>query len=98
MPKKVRLLSWNVNGLRAVLKKDFMAWLQKTSPDVLCLQEIKAMPAQLPPEILHCPGYDVQINSATRPGYSGVATFSKTKPIAVKKGLGVERLDTEGSI
>ena len=98
MAKSYRLLSWNVNGLRAVLKKDFLSWLKKESPDALCLQEIKAMASQLPPDVLHFPGYDVQIHSAVRPGYSGVATFSKVKPLSVKRGFGVEKFDTEGRV
>ncbi len=96
--KTYRILSWNVNGLRAVLKKDFIPWFKKESPDIICLQEIKAMPGQLPPEIRNYPGYDVQINSAQRPGYSGVATFSRSKPLSVKSGFGVERFDSEGRI
>ena len=98
MAKRVRIFSWNVNGLRAVLRKDFLSWVRKESPDVLCLQEIKAMPSQLPEEVLYLPGYDVQLNPAERPGYSGVATFSKQKPLLVKKGFGVERFDNEGRI
>lgn len=96
--KKIKVLSWNINGLRAVIKKGFLDWFNKTSPDVLCLQEIKAMPNQLPPEIVHPFGYEAMFNSAQRPGYSGVATFSKEKPLSVKRGFGVERFDNEGRI
>ena len=96
--KKYRILSWNVNGLRAVLKKNFLTWVQKDSPDILCLQETKVLPAQLPPDVLHFPGYDFQLNAAERPGYSGVATFSKEKPLSVRKGFGVESFDREGRI
>ncbi len=96
--KKIRILSWNVNGLRAILKKDFLAWFKKESPDILCLQEIKALAQQLPPDVLRFPGYDVQINAAVRPGYSGVATFSKQTPLSVKKGFGFQRFDNEGRI
>ncbi len=96
--KTYRILSWNVNGLRAVLKKNFLTWFQNDSPDILCLQEIKAMASQLPPDVLRFPGYDVQICSAERPGYSGVANFSKIKPSLVKKGFGVPRFDSEGRI
>jgi exodeoxyribonuclease-3 len=96
--KTYRILSWNVNGLRAVLKKGFLTWFKKDSADILCLQEIKAMASQLAPDVLHYPGYDVQINSAERPGYSGVATFSKEKPRSVKTGFGVPRFDLEGRI
>jgi exodeoxyribonuclease III len=99
MPTKTyRLLSWNVNGLRAVLKKDFLLWLKKESPDVLCLQEIKAMQAQLPPDVLNYPGYHLTVNSAQRPGYSGVATFSKDKPVKVNTGCGLDHFDCEGRV
>lgn len=96
--KKYRILSWNVNGLRAVLKKNFLPWFQKDSPDILCLQEAKVQMGQLPPEVMHFPGYDFQLNSGERPGYSGVVTFSKIKPVSVKKGFGVARFDNEGRI
>ncbi len=96
--KKIRILSWNVNGLRAVLKKNFLTWFQKESPDILCLQETKALPAQLPPDVAHFPGYDFQLNAAERPGYSGTATFSKEKPLSVKRGFGVGRFDSEGRV
>ena len=96
--KKVKILSWNVNGLRAVLKKDFLVWLQKESPDVLCLQETKVLPAQLPPDVPHLPGYHFELNAAERPGYSGVAVFSKEKPLSVKRGFGTECFDREGRV
>ena len=66
--KKVRILSWNVNGLRAALKKDFLVWLQKESPDIIGLQETKVLPAQLPQDVLHFPGYHFELNAAERPG------------------------------
>lgn len=94
----LKILSWNVNGIRAAHKKGFLAWLSKESPDILCLQEIKVLPAQLPPELLTLPGYHVYWNSAVRLGYSGVAVFTKTKPLAVKQGLGVPRFDEEGRV
>ncbi len=98
MARPVTLLSWNVNGVRAVFKVDFMAWLKKTSPDVLCIQETKCKVEQLVPELLNPEGYHAEWNSAERPGYSGVATFSKIKPAAVTRGFGVNRFDTEGRV
>lgn len=98
MPKTYRLISWNVNGLRAVLKKDFFTWFKKDSPDVLCLQEIKATQAQLPPDILHYPGYHVTWNPAERLGYSGVATFSKDKPVSSSTASGAKHFDCEGRV
>ena len=98
MAKTYRLISWNVNGLRAVLKKDFFKWFKKEAPDVLCLQEIKATQAQLPPDILHYPGYNMSWNSAERLGYSGVATFSKDKPVSVNTTCGLKHFDCEGRV
>ena len=94
----IRVLSWNVNGVRAILKKDFLGWLKKESPDVLCLQETKAFPSQLPPELLYPPGYQAFWNSASRAGYSGVATFAKQKPVLLKKGFGIAKFDEEGRV
>lgn len=96
--RTVRLLSWNVNGIRAVYKKNFMPWLAKAAPDVLCLQEIKAKTDQLPQELLTPAGYHAFWNPAARPGYSGVATFSKEEPVAVKKGFGIAKFDEEGRV
>ncbi|PIU40081.1 MAG: exodeoxyribonuclease III [Candidatus Omnitrophica bacterium CG07_land_8_20_14_0_80_50_8] len=90
------ILSWNVNGIRASLKKGLLDWLKIASPDVICFQETKAFPGQLPPELLHPPGYEAAWNSALRPGYSGVSTWSKTKPVAVRNGLGIKKFDEEG--
>jgi exodeoxyribonuclease-3 len=92
----MKILSWNVNGIRAADKKGLYTWFQREKPDILCLQEIKAQPEQLPPHLRNTPGYDVYLNSAERKGYSGVATFSNTKPIDVKKGFGIEKFDIEG--
>ena len=92
------ILSWNVNGVRAILKKNFLGWLKKESPDVLCLQETKAFPSQLPPELLYPPGYQAFWNSASRAGYSGVATFTKQKPVSVKNGFGIAKFDEEGRV
>ncbi len=98
MARRVRILTWNVNGIRAALKKDFLKWLAGASPDILCVQETKARPEQLGPDLLKPNGYEAVWNSAERPGYSGVATFSKTAPLSVKRGLGAERFDREGRV
>ncbi len=94
----MKILSWNVNGLRAAHKKGFLDYLKKESPDVLCLQETKALPSQLPPELLHTPGYHAHWNSALRPGYSGVGVYSKIEPLSVKKGFDIPRFDDEGRV
>ena len=92
----MKLLSWNVNGIRAVDKKGLFEWFKKEAPDVLCLQEIKAMAEQVPPHLRNTPGYNIFLNPAERKGYSGVATFTKQNPASVKKGFGIEKFDNEG--
>lgn len=95
MPK---LISWNVNGLRAVEKKGFADFLKREQPDVLCLQEIKAFAGQLPESLRQQPGYEFYINSAERPGYSGTAVYTRQEPLAVTYGLGDPVFDREGRI
>ena len=94
----MRIFSWNVNGLRAVVKKGFFDWLESEGPDVVCLQEIKARTEDLDENILNPKGYHAFWNPAERKGYSGVAIFTKKKPVAVHLGLGIERFDCEGRI
>jgi exodeoxyribonuclease-3 len=92
----VRMLSWNVNGLRAVHKKGFLEWFMQEKPDILCLQETKASEEQLPFELRSVPGYSAYFDSAERKGYSGVALYCRMKPQEIRRGLGVERFDSEG--
>ncbi|MBU0981103.1 exodeoxyribonuclease III [Patescibacteria group bacterium] len=92
----MKIISWNVNGIRAVMNKGFLDFLEEKDPDILCVQETKISPSQLTQELINPLGYYSQWNSAQRPGYSGTATFSKEKPLSVSKGLGEERFDTEG--
>lgn len=94
----MKILSWNVNGLRAVFKKDFAQWVAKADPNILCLQETKARPEQVAKELETIKGYDVHFASAQKPGYSGVALFSKEKPLSVKQTFGVTRFDDEGRV
>ncbi|KYK24283.1 exodeoxyribonuclease III [Thermoplasmatales archaeon SM1-50] len=94
----MKIICWNVNGLRAIDKKGFFPWFQTESPDILCLQEIKATQEQLPPYLKNVPGYYAFWNPAEKKGYSGVATFSKIKPTSVKTGFGREDFDSEGRI
>ncbi len=94
----MKIISWNVNGIRAAVKKGLFDWFKKESPDILCLQEIKAQPEQVPPHLRNTPGYHIFWNPGERKGYSGVATFTKEKPIDVKKGFGMEKFDKEGRI
>ncbi len=91
----MKLVSWNVNGIRAVQKKGFNEYVQKENPDVLCLQEVKATKEQAG-EIMK--GYHSFWNSAQKKGYSGTAIFSKKEPINVTYGIGLEEHDTEGRV
>lgn len=93
-----RIISYNVNGIRAALKKDFMAWLNAAKPDVLCLQEIKAMPEQLEKEFLENLDYHHYWFPAEKKGYSGTAIWSKEKPKHVEYGCGIEKYDFEGRV
>ncbi|PSL36404.1 exodeoxyribonuclease-3 [Planomicrobium soli] len=91
----MKLISWNVNGLRAVMKKGFMDFFEKVDADVFCLQEIKLQEGQIEMEL---PGYFKYWNYAHKKGYSGTAIFTKKEPISVQYGLGIEEHDTEGRI
>ncbi len=90
------LYAWNVNGIRAAQKKGFLDWLYQTSPDILGVQETKAHPDQLDPELRNPDGYHTYWASAERKGYSGVALFSKQEPTSVQLGLGIDEYDVEG--
>jgi exodeoxyribonuclease-3 len=96
--KRIRILSWNVNGIRAAYKKGFLDWFAKEKPDILCLQETKATTEQLPPELKQVSGYQMFLSSAERKGYSGVLLYTKEKPKGVKTGLGIDRFDSEGRV
>lgn len=93
----MKLLSWNVNGLRAVIGKNFASFVATEKPDILCLQETKARREQvtLPPEM---DGYHAFWNSADKPGYSGVAVFTREVPSNVIHGMGIEHHDREGRV
>jgi exodeoxyribonuclease-3 len=94
--KRLRILSWNVNGLRAAHKKGFLEWFLHERPDILCIQETKAAADQLPPELREVEGYRAYFAAAERKGYSGVALYAKVEPKDVKAGLGVKEFDAEG--
>jgi exodeoxyribonuclease-3 len=93
---RLRILSWNVNGLRAAHKKGFLEWFLRERPDVLCLQETKAAPDQLPAELKEVEGYRAAFVAAQRKGYSGVALYTRLEPKEVRDGFGVKRFDAEG--
>lgn len=95
----MKFVSWNVNGIRSVLTKGFLSYLEYESPDVIGLQEVKAMEDQFPAGLdLQSLGYQVYWNAAERKGYSGTAVFSKIKPRSVRYGYGMAEHDTEGRI
>ena len=93
-----RIISYNVNGIRAALKKDFMTWLGAANPDILCLQEIKAMPEQLEADFLENLEYHHYWYPAQKKGYSGTAIWTKEKPKHVEYGCGIEKYDFEGRV
>ena len=94
----MKIFSWNVNGVRAIEKKGFLEWIEEEDPDIVCIQETKAKVEQLGSSLIEDHGYHTYWHSAERPGYSGVATFSKVEPYYVQKGLGIDRFDSEGRV
>ena len=94
--KKIKLISWNVNGIRAAYKKGFLDWFKSAKPDILCLQETKAMREQLPDDLLNVDGYSSYFSSAEKKGYSGTATYTKVIPVKVENGIGIKKFDSEG--
>jgi len=91
----MKLISWNVNGLRAVIKKGFMEYFNEVDADIFCLQEIKLQEGQVDLEL---PGYHTYWNYAVKKGYSGTAVFTKEKPISEFYGMGIEEHDQEGRL
>jgi len=94
-----KIISWNVNGVRAIQKKGFIDWFKKEAPTILCLQETKAEKEQLNDELLNVPGYESHWRSCEiRKGYCGVATYTKIKPKNILTGIEVPEFDREGRI
>lgn len=94
----MKIITWNVNGLRAALLKKALDWVWDQQPDVVCLQEIKVHPDQLNDQQRTFPGYEVIWNPAQKLGYSGVATFVRTPAIEVQLGMDMMRFDVEGRV
>ena len=92
----MKIISWNVNGLRAVLKKNFLEFIEEEKPDILCLQETKCTPDDV--EQLWPATYTTYWNSAQKKGYSGTAIFTNTKPLEIMTGIGVSDHDNEGRV
>ncbi len=93
---RIKILSWNVNGLRAAYKKGFMDIFMTQQPDILCLQETKVQEDQLPSGLRHVDRYKAYFSSAEKKGYSGVALYTRNEPREVSFELGIEKFDTEG--
>jgi len=94
----MKIISFNLNGIRSAINKGLYEWLEHEKPDVLCVQEIKALPEQIDVIKFKELGYNSYIHSAQKPGYSGVAVFSKSKPNLVKSGIGIPEFDKEGRL
>ncbi|MCB0381575.1 MAG: exodeoxyribonuclease III [Flavobacteriales bacterium] len=94
----MKIISWNVNGIRAVAKKDFFEQIKRLNPDVLCLQETKAQDDQVKETLQELSGYHIYSNSATKKGYSGTAIITKIKPLNVFPDIGMAEHDDEGRV
>jgi exodeoxyribonuclease-3 len=94
----VRVLSWNVNGLRACARRGFARWLSRCGADVVGVQEVRARPEELPPAVRDPRGWHAHFVAAERPGYSGVGLFSRRAPDAVETSLHDARFDAEGRL
>ncbi len=92
----MKIITYNVNGIRAAVKKGFLDWLKQENPDVLCIQETKAQPDQIPVFEFTELGYHTYIHSAVKKGYSGVAILSKQAADHVQIGIGIDKYDHEG--
>ncbi|MFT7380223.1 MAG: exodeoxyribonuclease-3 [Roseivirga sp.] len=94
----MKIISYNVNGIRAAMNKDFVGWLKSENPDILCLQELKALPEQVETSFFEDLGYHLYWEPAEKKGYSGVAIFTKVKPLHVEYGCGNPLYDSEGRV
>ena len=95
----IKLVSWNVNGIRAVSKKqEFWDWFDNSDADIINFQEVRATEDKIPKKLAEAEGFHKYFNEAEKKGYSGVATYSKTEPVEIVKGLGIDGLDSEGRV
>lgn len=92
------MISWNVNGIRATIKKDFFKSFEAMDTDVLCLQETKAQDAQVVEALAELEGYHIYTNSAVKKGYSGTSILTRTEPMSVTVDIGIEEHDQEGRV
>jgi exodeoxyribonuclease III len=96
--RAIRIVSWNVNGLRACARKGFARWLARSGAEIVGLQEVRALPDELSPALRAPAGWHADFSPALRRGYSGVALYARRKPDAVERALGVPRFDAEGRL
>ncbi len=94
----MKIISYNVNGIRAAIQKGFTSWLEEQAADIICIQELKAEREQVDTQAIEDLGYHIYWHSAQKKGYSGVAIFSKIKPNHVEIGCGIEKYDFEGRV
>ena len=94
----MKIISYNVNGIRAAIKKGLLDWLKIEGPDLICIQETKANKDQVETNLINEAGYDHFWYSAEKKGYSGVAIFSKIKPLNIEYGTGIDYMDKEGRV
>ncbi len=94
----MKIISYNVNGIRAALNKNLLSWIETAGPDVLCLQEIKAQEGQFDHSLFEKPGYNVYLHSAEKKGYSGVAIISRIRPDNIIYGMNNPKYDSEGRV
>ena len=94
----MKLISWNINGVRAAVGKEFLQQFKEMDANVFCLQETKAQDAQVRDSLKSLEGYHINMNSAEKKGYSGVCTISKEEPLSIMYGIGLEEHDNEGRI
>lgn len=92
----MKILSWNVNGIRAAYRKGFLDWFKQFNGDIVCIQEVRADKDQIPNKLLNLEGYNSYFSPAVRKGYSGTAVFSKKEPLKIEKNTGFKRFDDEG--
>ncbi len=98
MKNTLRILSWNVNGIRAQVAKDFYGTIKNLNPDMLCIQETKAQYENMPDLTGELPGYEMFLNAAVQKGYSGTAILTRVKPLYFTKDIGMEKHDQEGRV
>ena len=97
-PKNARIYSWNLNGIRSATQKGFAEWLKKSRAEIVGVQEVRAQPDQIPPEVSAITRFQQTFTAPERKGYSGVGLFSRRKPDGLETSLGEERFDAEGRV